>query len=171
MARGNNLLSPGGLLLSQRFPRMAGMSRIPTILRILLGLGFTVFGLNYFFNFMPPQDPPPAEAGAFMGALVSSKLMTLVKLVEIGAGLLLLSNRFVPLALALLAPVLVGMVFFHAVFAPATIAGALVFTTIEVALAWFYREAFAPMLRARVSPATSPASAKLPAAAAARRAS
>lgn len=147
------------------------MSRIPTILRILLGLGFTVFGLNYFLSFMPPQDPPPAEAGAFLGALVSSKLLTLVKLVEIGAGLLLLSNRFVPLALALLAPVLVGMVFFHAMLAPAGIVPALVFTAIEIALAWFYREAFAPMLRARVSPTVSTEHGSLPAGAVARRAS
>jgi uncharacterized membrane protein YphA (DoxX/SURF4 family) len=143
---------------------MAGMSRIPTILRILLGLGFTVFGLNYFLGFMPPQDPPPAEAGAFLGALVSSKLMTLVKLIEIGGGLLLLSNRFVPLALALLAPIIVGMVFFHAMLAPAGIVPSLVFAAIEIALAWFYREAFAPMLRARVSPAGSlAAQAPLPA--------
>lgn len=147
------------------------MSRIPTILRILLGLGFTVFGLNYFLDFMPPQDPPPAEAGAFLGALVSSKLLTLVKLIEIGGGLLLLTNRFVPLALALLAPILVGMVFFHAMLAPAGIVPALVFTAIEIALAWFYREAFAPMLRGRVDPAVSPAETLLPAGAVARRAS
>lgn len=131
------------------------MSRIPTILRVLLGLGFTVFGLNYFFNFMPPQDPPPPEAGAFLGAFAASKFFALVKGVEVAGGLLLLSNRFVPLALALLAPILVGMVFFHAVLAPAGIGPALGFLALEIALAWFYRDAFAPMLRARVSPAVA----------------
>lgn len=131
------------------------MSRIPTILRILLGLGFTVFGLNYFFNFMPPQDPPPPEAGAFLGAFASSKFFALVKGVEVAGGLLLLANLFVPLALALLAPILVGMVFFHAMLAPAGIGPALGFLAIEIALAWFYRDAFAPMLRARVSPASA----------------
>jgi uncharacterized membrane protein YphA (DoxX/SURF4 family) len=135
---------------------MAGMARIPTILRLLLGLGFTVFGLNYFLDFMPPQDPPPPEAGAFLGAFVSSKFLTLVKAIEVGAGLLLLSNRFVPLALTLLAPVLVGMVYFHAMLAPAGIGPALGFTVMELVLAWSYRDAFAPMLRARVSPGGSP---------------
>jgi putative oxidoreductase len=136
-------------------PRISAVSRIPTILRILLGLGFTVFGLNYFLNFLPAQPPPPAEAGAFLGGLVSSKLLTLVKLIEVGGGLLLLSGFFVPLALALLAPILVGMVFFHAMLAPSGIGPAAALMLIEIALAWFYRDAFAPMLRAKVSPTTA----------------
>ena len=131
------------------------MSRIPTILRLLLGLGFTVFGLNYFLGFMPPQAPPPADGAAYLGALASSKLLTLVKLVEVGAGLLLLSNRFVPLALTLLAPVLVGMVHYHAVFDPGGLVPALAFTAFELVLAWSYRGAFAPMLRGQVSPAAA----------------
>jgi putative oxidoreductase len=127
------------------------MSRIPTVLRLLLGLGFTVLGLNYFLEFLPPPDPPPAEAGAFLGAFASSKFLALVKAIEVGAGLLLLSNRFVPLALALLAPILVGMTYFHAMLAPAGIAPALIFVAIELYLAWSYRDAFAPMLRSRVT--------------------
>jgi hypothetical protein len=128
-------------------------TRITTGLRILLGLGFTAFGLNYFVPFLPPPPaPPPPEAMALAGALISSKYLTLVKVFEIGAGLLLLSNRFVPLALALLAPLLVGIVFFHAMLAPAGIAPPLGLLALELALAWAYRDAFAPMLRAWVSP-------------------
>jgi uncharacterized membrane protein YphA (DoxX/SURF4 family) len=135
---------------------MCRMSRIPTVLRILLGLGFTVFGLNYFLEFLPrPDSVPPADVLAFMGALVGSKLLTLVKAIEVGAGVLLLANRFVPLALTLLAPVLVGMVFFHARFDPGGIVPAFVLMVIEIVLAWFYRDAFAPMLRVKVSPAAS----------------
>lgn len=132
---------------------MCRMSRVPMILRILLGLGFTVFGLNYFLEFLPAPDSMPAEAGAFLGVFAGSKFLSLVKAIEVGAGLLLLANRFVPLALTLLAPLLVGMVFFHARLAPGGIGPALVLTIIEVALAWSYREAFAPLLRAKVSPA------------------
>ena len=147
------------------------MSRIATVLRILLGLGFTVFGLNYFLEFLPAQGAPPAEAGAFLGAFAGSKFLTLVKAIEVGAGVLLLANRFVPLALTLLAPILVGMVFFHARLAPGGIGPALGFMLIEIALAWFYREAFTPMLRAKVSPAAASAPAPLSAAASARSAS
>lgn len=129
------------------------MRHVPTVLRVLLGLAFTVFGLNYFFNFLPPQGMPPQEAMAFLGAFVSSKYLALVKVFEIGAGLLLLTNRFVPLALALLAPILVGITFFHVTLAPAGVALPLALVALELAVAWSYRHAFAPMLRARVTPA------------------
>ena len=128
------------------------MSRVPTILRLLLGLGFTFFGLNYFLELMTPPKPP-AEALAFMGVFAASKFLGLVKLIEVAGGVLLLANRYVPLALTLLAPIVVGMVYFHARLDPGGIVPALVFMAIEVVLAWSYRDAFAPMLRARVNPA------------------
>lgn len=126
--------------------------RITTIARVLLGLGFVVFATNYFIPFLPAQDPPPPDALAFLGAFAGSGFLTLVKVIELGAGLMLLSNRFVPLALALLAPIIVGITAFHALLAPAGIAIALVFLALELVLAWAYREAFRPMLQPRVAP-------------------
>ena len=134
------------------------MSRIPLILRILLGLAFTVFGLNHFLGFMPAPEPPPAEGAAFLFPFAVSGYLGLVKGIEVVAGLLLLANRFVPLALALLAPIIVGITYYHAALDPAGIVPALVFTVLEIALAWFYRDAFLPMLRAKVSPAPATAS-------------
>lgn len=131
--------------------------RISTVARTLLGLGFVVFATNYFVPFLPASEPPPADALPFLGAFAGSGFLTFVKLVELGAGLLLLSNRFVPLALALLAPILVGITLFHALLAPAGIVVPLVLVALELALAWSYRDAFASMLRARVEPAASPA--------------
>lgn len=120
--------------------------------RTLLGLAFVVFGANFFLHFlpMPPHEEP---AAAFLGALFAGQVLALIKSVEIVAGLMLLSNRFVPLALALLAPVLVGIVLFHAVYDPAGLALPIVLVALELALAWAYRDAFAPMLRARTEPA------------------
>ncbi|HVU02129.1 MAG TPA: DoxX family protein [Polyangiaceae bacterium] len=125
------------------------------VARYLLGAGFTVFGLNGFLHFIP-MPPPPPSAGAFLGALVATGyLFPLIKGTEIVAGLLLLSNRWVPLALTLLAPVLVNIVAFHAFLAPAGLALPLVLLAAELYAAWSYREAFAPMLAARVAPAES----------------
>ena len=124
--------------------------RIIHAARILLGLGFVVFATNYFIPFLPAQDPPPPEALPFLGAFAGSGFLTLVKVIELGAGLLLLSNRFVPLALALLAPIIVGIVGFHLLLAPAGTPIAAVFLVLELVLAWGYRAAFAPMLRANV---------------------
>jgi putative oxidoreductase len=85
------------------------------IARILLGLLFAVFGLNGFLHFIPMQ-PPSGLAGQYMGALFVSHYLTVVFLLELVGGLLLLANRFVPLALLLLGPVIVNIVLFHSLF-------------------------------------------------------
>lgn len=126
---------------------------LPTASRLLLGTIFLVFGLNFFLGFIP-QPPPPAEAGAFLGALAASGyVFAIVKPVEIVAGLLLLSNAFVPLALTLLAPIVVAITGYHLSLDPAGAAPALVVLALELVLAYFYRHAFAPLFRARTEPA------------------
>jgi uncharacterized membrane protein YphA (DoxX/SURF4 family) len=131
----------------------------PTAARVLLGLIFFVFGLNGFLQFIP-QPPAPERAGAFMGALAATGYMfPLIKGVEVIAGGLLLSNRFVPLALALLAPNVVNIVLFHSILAPAGLPVALMVLALELFAAWSYREAYASMLHARTAAgAPSPAS-------------
>jgi hypothetical protein len=124
------------------------------IARILLGLAFVVFGANYFVPFLPMSGNPPPQALAFLGAFVSSGFLGVVKALELVIGILLLSNRFVPLALALLAPILVGITLFHALLEPSGLGLPVVLVGLELVLAWAYRGAFAPMLRARVSPAS-----------------
>src|SRR5262245_42170697 len=96
------------------------MRHVTTAARLLLGLAFVVFGLNYFLEFMPAHAPPEG-AGAFLGALVAGKVLTVAKVIEIAAGLALLADRFVPLAATLLAPILVNIVLFHVVFDPANV--------------------------------------------------
>src|SRR5688572_13284184 len=127
--------------------------RIATLIaRNLLGLAFLVFGLNYFLEFLPaPANTDPA-IGAFLGAMVTGKVLALAKIVEIAAGLALLSNRFVPLALTLLAPILVNIALFHGVYDPAGLGLPVLLIALELWLAWSYRDAFAPMLRAVVVP-------------------
>jgi uncharacterized membrane protein YphA (DoxX/SURF4 family) len=124
-------------------------SKLPTVARVLMGVPFLVFGLNGFLHFLP-TPPMPAAAGAFVGALAASGyLFPILKGVEVTAALLLLSGRFVPLALTLLAPVLVNIVAFHAALAPAGLAVPLVLLAAEIYLAWVHRDAFAPLLRAK----------------------
>ena len=96
---------------------------------------------------------PPAD---FAGALFATGYMfPLLKGTEVLASLLLLSNRYVPLALAMLAPVVVNIVAFHAFLAPAGLAIPFFVLALEVFLAWAYRGAFAPMLQAKTAPAGS----------------
>ena len=127
---------------------------LPTIARVLQGLMFTVFGLNGFLHFIPaPKTPMPEGAVAFAGALMSTGyMMPLVMGTQLLTGVLLLINRFVPLALALLAPILVGIIMFHIFLAPAAIGPAIVVVVLELYLAWTYRKAFSPMLAMKVDP-------------------
>jgi hypothetical protein len=122
--------------------------------RSLHGLVFLVFGLNYFVPFLPQ---PPSMAGAQLtfitGLAASGYVLPLVKSIEVLAGVLLLSDRFVPLALTLLAPIVVAIVGFHLAVAPTGLALGLLVLALELGLAWAYRSAFVPMLRARVAPA------------------
>ena len=83
------------------------MRYIVTISRILLGLIFVVFGLNGFVHFIPTTHFP-SVAGRFIGAIFASHFYIVVFLTQIAGGLLLLANRYVPLGLLLLGPVLVG---------------------------------------------------------------
>ena len=145
-------------------------TKLPAITRTLLGLVFFVFGLNGFLNFIP-QPPLPEAGGAFMGALGATGYMfPLIKGTEVVAGLLLLSGRFVPLALVLLAPVIVNIALFHAVLAPVNMGMVVVLLALEGFLAWAYRDAFAGVLQAnaRPVPAHSAGSIPRPATAAAR---
>ncbi|MEM1205327.1 MAG: DoxX family membrane protein [Acidobacteriota bacterium] len=120
--------------------------------RLLLGLIFTAFGINYFVPFLPVPELPPA-AGAFFGALAESGYMLpLVKITEVVGGLMLLAGLFVPLALTILAPVVVNIVLFHVFLEPSGLPMGIALVALQVFLAWGYRDAFAGVLEARSQP-------------------
>ena len=130
-----------------------------TAARLLLGAIFTVFGLNGFLHFLP-MPAPTGLAAVFMGGMgATGYFFPLLKGTEVVVGLLLLSNRYVPLALTVLAPIVVNIVAFHAFLAPAGIVLPLVIVALGVYLAYTERAVFAPVLRARSNepvPASSP---------------
>src|ERR1700688_3742658 len=114
---------------------------LPAIARILMGLPLVVFGLNGFFNFIPPPTTPLSEdAAAFAGALAKTGyMMQLIGATQLIVGLLLGLNRFVPLALALFAPFIVNSIAFHLCLEHSGLPMATVFLVLEVFLAWAYR--------------------------------
>ncbi|MBL8912503.1 MAG: DoxX family protein [Archangium sp.] len=116
--------------------------------RVLLGGLFTFSSVMFFL--MPTPPAPEGQAGVFVAGLAAAGyLMPLVKIVELISGLALLSNRFVPLALVLLAPITVNILGVHSTVLPSGLPVAIVIIAIQLALAWSHRAAFAPMLRAK----------------------
>lgn len=142
-------LGPHAIPMNQSATR-----HIPTVARILMGLPLVVFGLNAFLNFIPqPTTPLPEGAMAFAGALMKTGyMMQLIGVTQLVVGVMLLTNRFVPLALALFAPFIVNSLCFHIFLEHSGLPMAIVFAAFEFYLAWTYRRAYAPMLAARVTP-------------------
>ena len=103
--------------------------------RVLLGLVFLVFGLNGFFHFIP-MPPPAGLAGQFMGVVFASHYWVLIFAVQALGGLLLLVNRYVPLALVLLGPVIVNILNFHIFLAPEGLPLAVIVTALWVVVAF-----------------------------------
>jgi len=126
---------------------------LPIIARIALGLIFLVMGLNGFLQFLPqPSTPVPARAMAFLGALYATGYMIpLVSGTQVVVGGLLLTNRFVPLALALIAPVIVNIILVHTFLAPMMLMLPVTVLVLELYLAWAYRDAYRPMLTMRAA--------------------
>ena len=87
------------------------------IARLLLGLVFLAFGLNGFLNFMPGALPP-GPAGEFLRLLAQSHYDLVVSALQVAGGVLLLVNRYVPLALVLLGPVIVNIFLYHLLLDP-----------------------------------------------------
>ena len=119
------------------------------IARILLGLLFLVFGLNGLLHFLP-MTTPPGLAGQYLGALFVSHYLVAVFLLEIAGGALLLANRFIPLALILLGPLLVNILLFHSLMAPEGLPIALFATALWAILFYAVRHAFAGVLVHRI---------------------
>jgi len=125
------------------------MKTASTVARYLSGLIFVVFGLNGFLNFI--HQPPPSNPLAiqFFIAVSASHYMAVVYLAQVIGGVLLLAGRFVPLALAILAPVLVNILDYHITMDPGGI-GLGLFATILWVIAFLpYRSSFAQIFQQR----------------------
>ncbi len=122
---------------------------LPAVARVLMGLPFFIVGLNGLLNFLPqPTTPMPAGAAAFLGALVKTGYMLpLISTTQLIVGALLLSNRFVPLAL--IAPFFVNSILFHTFLEHSGLPFATIFVALEIYLVRENWSAFRPMLAAR----------------------
>jgi len=122
--------------------------------RYLLGLIFTVFGLNGFLNFIHQPPPPNPLTSQFLVSVSESHFAAFFFAIQVLGGLLLLSGYFVPLALTVLAAELYNILAFHLTLAPASIPPALVASVLWVLVFLQYRKSFKGIFSAK--PATQP---------------
>lgn len=125
------------------------MNKARTPARLIYGLLWLVFGLNFFFNFLPqPADAMPEAAMKFLGGLMAAPyFMPIVKVTEIVVGLMLLANIAVPLALVVISPIVLNILLFHTILAPAGAPIALAMTAFNVFLGIAYWNQFKPLFK------------------------
>lgn len=123
------------------------MNKAFTVLTVIYGLFWLIFGLNGFVHFFPIPEPA-GEAGELMTALTrSGYIIPLVYGSEIAGGILLLSLRFVPLGLLILAPVVFNILLYDLFLNPKGLFIGIILTAIHALLLWRVRPAFYPILK------------------------
>jgi len=125
------------------------MNRVSTVARYLLGFLFVVIGLNGFFHFLPLLPPTSPLAIEYFTAVTVSHYMVPIFLLQLTAGILLLANRFVPLALVILAAILFNILLFHITMDPKGIGLGAFATILWVLVFLSYRPNFRAILSAK----------------------
>jgi uncharacterized membrane protein YphA (DoxX/SURF4 family) len=124
------------------------MKNVITILQILLGLGLVVFGLNKFLLFMPFPEMTP-EMGSWMGALMATGfIMKIVAVLEILTGVMLLINKYVPLSLVVILPIMIVAFLSHLILDIGGVGGSAIFLFLIIFLMFQNKEAYKDLLKA-----------------------
>ena len=125
------------------------------ISRVLLGIGFIIFGLNILHPFLTSPPPPEGSLAAqFVAVMVPSHWITFVGVLQLLGGLLLVIGRTAPLGLVVLGPILVNILAFHIFLQGGQgIAPGLVFSALEIFLIYAYRSHFRALVTANALPA------------------
>lgn len=127
------------------------MKIVALIARILLGVVFLVFGLNGFLHFIPMGTMPTGLAGQFATVLMESHYVLFVSAFQVIGGALLLVNRYVPLGLTLLAPVIVNILLFHILMALSGLPLAIVVAILWCIVAYRQRQYFSSLFVQKTS--------------------
>ena len=121
------------------------------IARLLLGALFLFAGVNHIHSFFPPQPLPPGPVGQLEGGMMATGFMLMVGICEVLPALLLLANRFVPLALLVLAPIIFNIIVINFMMSPMSIFFGILLIALWCLTAWRVRSVFFPLVRPKVA--------------------
>jgi len=124
------------------------------VARVLLGLIYFVFGLNFFLHFIPMPPLVPGTAQTFMtGLFQSGYFFPFLKTIEVVLGALLIVGFFVPVSLVILMPITINILLFHSFLTPGNALMSIVMIALHLYLAWAYRDYFKVLLSGKAKPA------------------
>jgi uncharacterized membrane protein YphA (DoxX/SURF4 family) len=128
------------------------MTWVILLARVLVGLPFLVFGLDFFLHVLPMPTPTLTEAAkSMMTAIHPTGYLAFVKVLEVIGGALVLSGRMTPLGLVLVTPVAVNIALFDVALMHQPGLG-VVLVLLCLFLVWAYRSTFAPIFTTRAIP-------------------
>lgn len=123
------------------------MSKARTAARLIFGLLLVIFSLNFFFHFIP-QPTPPEQAMKYMAGLMAAPyFFPVLKVTELLVGILLLANVAVPLALVLIAPIVVQIFLYHTILDPSGAPLAILLVVLEAFLGFAYFNYYRPLFK------------------------
>ena len=122
------------------------MIKVLIIVRIIFGILLVIFGANKFLNFMPAAQEMPEAVMNYMTALMSTKTLELVGIVEVVAGLSFIFNKYGALMAIILMSVSINAVLFHAFLGPSDIMGALILLVLNIVMLYAYKDKYKDLL-------------------------
>ena len=95
------------------------MKKATLISRIVLGFIYLVFGLDYFFRFIPYQPNHTGRVAAFKAGLLGvGYFYPMIKSIQIVGGLSMLLNRYAPFFAVVLFPISLNVFLYHTILVP-----------------------------------------------------
>ena len=95
------------------------MKTATAISRIVLGLIYLIFGLDYFLHFIPYQPAHTGAAAALKdGLMATGYLYPMMKAIQIAGGISLMVNRYAPFSAVVLFPISLNVFLFHTILDP-----------------------------------------------------
>ena len=122
------------------------MKNTVLVSRILLGFIYLVFGLDYFFHFIPYQPLHTGAAGAFIAGLKGTGYFyPMQKIIQILGGLSLMFNRYAPFSAVVLFPISLNVLLFHTILVPSGWLMGVTLMVPNLLLGWGYRKYYSGM--------------------------
>lgn len=119
------------------------------IVRTLMGLLFLFASISVLFNLIPKPELTGAVKTFNEGMDAAPYFMKLLKVTELLCGLAFVTGYFVPLATIVIAPIIIHIFLFHLFLDTTGLPVAIFLVLANIFVAYFYRDAYKPLLTAK----------------------
>ncbi len=122
------------------------MKTLTVISRLVLGIIYLVFGLDYFLHFIPYQPAHTGAAAALKNGLMEAGyIYPMMKTIQMVGGISLIVNRYTPFSAVVLFPISLNVFLFHTILAPSAWLMGVLLLLPNLFLGYAYRKYYSGM--------------------------